>query len=198
MSRVTRRIDGLPVWSSGITLGLTRNGGIGFLEAHWPEIPSTVLEEARRLAERVKEGWRPPERQGGKPESVEAGVIHSPAAGFVMDIYPAIRVIYTDISMGKKATLYLDCHGNNLPIPRQFDKPPDLSPGPRGERQEGGGLDQNRERFRALLLANPNYFGNLTDSPFEPKVKMSLNTTYEELGCVGYQPQFRRLEGVVD
>jgi hypothetical protein len=133
MLRLTRRIEDLPVWSSGITLGLTKSGGIGFLEAHWPEVPSTVLEEARRLAERLKEGWRPPERQGGKPESIEAGIIHSPATGFIMDIYPAIRVIYTDISMGKKATLYLDRHGNNVPIPRQFDKPPDRSPGPRGE-----------------------------------------------------------------
>ena len=56
MLRITRRIEGLPVWSSGITLGLTNNGGVGFLEAHWPEIPSTVLEEAKRLAGRVKRG----------------------------------------------------------------------------------------------------------------------------------------------
>src|SRR5262245_8600966 len=70
--RLTRRIEGLPVWSSGITLGLTKNAGIGFLEAHWPEIPSPVIEEAKRLAERIKEGWKAPERTGGSPESVEA------------------------------------------------------------------------------------------------------------------------------
>ena len=184
------------MWSSGITLGLTKRGGIGFLEAHWPEIPATVLEEAKRLAERVKEGWRAPVRQGGKPESVEAGIIHSPAAGFVMDIYPAVRVIYGDESMGKKAVLHFDRHGNNVPIPRQFDKPPDQAPAPRGERPRGG-VDPYRRKFRALLLANPNYFGNLANSPFESKFEMSLNTSYEELGCIGYQPQFGRLEGVV-
>jgi hypothetical protein len=197
MLRVTRRIEGLPVWSSGVTLGLTKKGDIGFLEAHWPDISAAVLEEAKRLADRIKEGWRPPDRPGGKPESVEAGILHSPAAGFIMDIYPAIRVIYGDESMGKKATLYFDRHGNPVPIPRQFDKPPDAAPAPRGEPPGGAVLDPHRQKFRALLLANPNYFGNLQGSPFPPKFDMSLNTTYEELGCIGYQPQFRRLEGVV-
>jgi hypothetical protein len=48
-----------------------------------------------------------------------------------------------------------------------------------------------------LLLANPNYFGNLSDSPFKSVLSIAGNTFYEELGCVGYHPQQRRLEGVV-
>lgn len=54
-----------------------------------------------------------------------------------------------------------------------------------------------RGKFKALLLTNPNYFGNLTESTFQPVVSISGNTFYEELACVGYQPQQRRLEGVV-
>ena len=54
-----------------------------------------------------------------------------------------------------------------------------------------------REQFRALILANPNYFGNVTVSPFEPVLEIQSNTTYERLGCVGFQPQFSRLDAVV-
>ena len=48
-----------------------------------------------------------------------------------------------------------------------------------------------------MLLANPNYFGNLVESPFKVVLPISGNTYYEELACVGYQPQQQRLEGVV-
>ncbi|HEX2029756.1 MAG TPA: hypothetical protein VHF25_17385 [Nitriliruptorales bacterium] len=54
-----------------------------------------------------------------------------------------------------------------------------------------------RRRFRALILQNPNYFGNLVDSPFQPVVQVSGNTTYEDIGCVGYHPQLERLHAVV-
>ena len=57
---------------------------------------------------------------------------------------------------------------------------------------------KERSQFRALLLNNPNYFGNLDKCC---QIKSSLNiqgsTVYEELGCVGFQPQFNRLEAVV-
>ena len=56
---------------------------------------------------------------------------------------------------------------------------------------------QAREAFKLLLLSNPNYFGNLTASPFQPILPISGNTHYEALGCVGYQPQQRQLEAVV-
>ena len=46
-------------------------------------------------------------------------------------------------------------------------------------------------------MANPNYFGNVKASPFEPVLNMQSNTTYEEIGCVGFQPQLNRLEAVV-
>ena len=54
-----------------------------------------------------------------------------------------------------------------------------------------------RAKFRALLLANPNYFGNVAASPFPPVLNIQLNRTYEEIGCVGFQPQFNRLDAVI-
>lgn len=54
-----------------------------------------------------------------------------------------------------------------------------------------------RHRFRPLVLQNPNYFGNLQDSEFESELKLSELKSYEEIGCVGYQPRFERLEAVV-
>jgi hypothetical protein len=56
---------------------------------------------------------------------------------------------------------------------------------------------KERAGFKSLLLANPNYFGNLADSQFTPVLGISENTHYEELSCVGYHPQQRRLEGVI-
>jgi hypothetical protein len=57
--------------------------------------------------------------------------------------------------------------------------------------------EKERAQFKALLLSNPNYFGNLKDSKFKPVLKIQGNPTYEEIGCVGFQPQFNRLEAVV-
>lgn len=58
-------------------------------------------------------------------------------------------------------------------------------------------VERERTQFRALILANPNYFGNLKVSPFKPVLNIQSNTTYEEIGCVGFQPQFNRLDAVV-
>lgn len=57
-------------------------------------------------------------------------------------------------------------------------------------------VDQ-RNGFKGLLLTNPNYFGNLVESPFPPVISISTNTYYEELGCVGFHPQQDRLEAVI-
>lgn len=56
---------------------------------------------------------------------------------------------------------------------------------------------QERANFRALLLSNPNYFGNLSGSAFEAVLPLAGNTTYEELACVGYHPQQEKLAAVV-
>ncbi len=58
-------------------------------------------------------------------------------------------------------------------------------------------VPEERAKFRALVLGNPNYFGNVAASPFPPVLNIALNTTYEEIGCVGFQPQFNRLDAVI-
>ncbi|HEV2992193.1 MAG TPA: hypothetical protein VG759_27410 [Candidatus Angelobacter sp.] len=127
---VTRQIDGLPVFSSRMLLQVGDEHSIKFMELHWPEIPLTVVVEAHRLAYKVKAGWKPPNVEGAEPEAVDAGMIHSPAVGFVMDTYAAIRVIYRPLKagVGKKTVLYLDRSGHPVAMPRQFAEPPKEEP----------------------------------------------------------------------
>lgn len=56
---------------------------------------------------------------------------------------------------------------------------------------------KERSLFRALLAANPNYFGNLKTSPLPPVLPKQGDTFYEEIGCVGFHPQSHRLDAVV-
>lgn len=56
-------------------------------------------------------------------------------------------------------------------------------------------LPKERTHFKELLLAN--HFGTIADSAVEAKAAPSGNTTFEELMCVGYQPQLKRLDAVV-
>jgi hypothetical protein len=58
-------------------------------------------------------------------------------------------------------------------------------------------VERERQHFRALTLANPNYFGNLEVSEFKPVKPIQTNTTYEQLVCVGLNPPYDRLEGVI-
>jgi len=57
--------------------------------------------------------------------------------------------------------------------------------------------EQARANLRMLLLANPNYFGNLTGTSFNPVLNISADTSYEEFGCVGLSLSLSRLEAVV-
>jgi hypothetical protein len=126
-ARLSRAVAKRPVWSSGMVLGLTKDQSVGYLQLHWPELPTHVLEEAHHLAYRVENQWHAPEQAGADVESIEAGVIHSPAMALLMDIYPAIRVIYRpkDARLGQKAVYFYDRHGKPVPIPRQADMPPE-------------------------------------------------------------------------
>lgn len=60
-----------------------------------------------------------------------------------------------------------------------------------------GQLIRQRGQFKHLLLSNPNYFGNLKVSEFQPVLTIQGDTTFEELGCVGLQTQLNTLEAVV-
>jgi hypothetical protein len=121
-ARARRSIKGVPVWSSSVKLGLTRSGKVGRLELHWPELPTSVLREADVLRILVKRGFTPPVLPDARVESIEAGIIHSPAIGFFMDAAAVIRVIYRgkDESIGRKPVLYLDRHGQTVVMPRDI------------------------------------------------------------------------------
>ena len=58
-------------------------------------------------------------------------------------------------------------------------------------------IHKHRLQFRAKLLENPNYFGNLKASAFDAVSTLTSSVLYEEIGCVGFQPQLNRLEAVV-
>jgi hypothetical protein len=64
---------------------------------------------------------------------------------------------------------------------------------------QAGGVQIPHERlnFRSLLLANPNYFGNITQSKFNAVAAIVGNTTYEELASVGFHSQQHLLNAVV-
>ena len=54
-----------------------------------------------------------------------------------------------------------------------------------------------RHNLRTLLLANPNYFGKITESSFKAVLKIQQDTTYESISCVSYNPQFEQLQATV-
>lgn len=58
-------------------------------------------------------------------------------------------------------------------------------------------FERERASFRQLLLTNPNYFGTLEDSDFDVVSPIQQSTKYEEIGCVGFDPKFDRLEAVI-
>ena len=58
-------------------------------------------------------------------------------------------------------------------------------------------VEIERSAFKTLLAQNPNYFGNLVSSPFKPVKTILGNTTYEEISCVGFNPDKDLLEATI-
>ena len=123
VAQAKRTMDDIAVWSSYANVGLTAGGNIGWIELHWPDVPPAVLKEARLLVALVTLGYEPPELPDARVESVEPGVIHSPAIGFYMDVAAAVRITYSGVSpgVGRKAALYLDRHGEPVARPRDIE-----------------------------------------------------------------------------
>jgi hypothetical protein len=71
-------------------------------------------------------------------------------------------------------------------------------PMPATEQSSTSRIQRERLHFRSLLLANPNYFGNVKQSPFKPVSEIAGNTAYEELACVGFSPAVNLLNAVVN
>jgi hypothetical protein len=120
-----RSIGGVPVFSSYARVGLTQAGRIGMLRVHWPQIDGQTLKNAQALQVRLSQGFKPPDIVGAAPENVAAGIVHSPAAGEVMDVAAVIRVVYrpTGAIHGVKPVHYFDGSGNTVPRPRMFRQP---------------------------------------------------------------------------
>ena len=59
-------------------------------------------------------------------------------------------------------------------------------------------LTKLRTQFHSLILGNPNYFGNMPNLGFKPVEILKYNTTYEQLTCLGLNPDADRLEAVVN
>lgn len=58
-------------------------------------------------------------------------------------------------------------------------------------------VERERSQFANLIAQNPNYFGNLSESPFKPIKKIIGNTKYEQVTCVGYNPNLKKLEATI-
>ena len=58
-------------------------------------------------------------------------------------------------------------------------------------------VENERAQFTSLLAQIPNYFGTLTESQFEAVAQIAGNTKYEELTCVGFNPDLNRLEATL-
>jgi hypothetical protein len=52
-------------------------------------------------------------------------------------------------------------------------------------------------KLRALLLANPNYFGDLSGSLLKAILNIQQNTTYESIGGIGYSAQLRQMHATI-
>jgi hypothetical protein len=55
-----------------------------------------------------------------------------------------------------------------------------------------------RLQFKTLILSNPNYFGTFPNLGGNVVVQKAFDTAYEQLTCLGLQPQQARLEAVVN
>ena len=122
IAELGRQIAGVPVFSSRVVVMVNAEGRPSFAEVHWPVVPDDVVREALRLRALVAGGWKPQDVRGARVDRIEAGIIHSPAPAFVMDIAPVIRVTLTstDKPGGKKPVLYFDRAGRLIAPPRTF------------------------------------------------------------------------------
>lgn len=58
-------------------------------------------------------------------------------------------------------------------------------------------IPPERVQFRSLLLANPNHFGNVANSNLKAILPKAGDVAYEELKCVGYNPDLNQLKAAV-
>ena len=116
---------GVEVISSRLLLNVDSEGRVGFMEVAWPDISPNVLERAALLRQVADDRYAAPRMEGAAVESVQAVILHTPAAGFYNDATAAIRVIYrpTSPQIGQKAVRFVDEKGQDVQLPRTIDSP---------------------------------------------------------------------------
>ena len=55
-------------------------------------------------------------------------------------------------------------------------------------------VQPERSQYKFLLAKNANYFGTLPESKLKPVLKLIADTSYEQLTCVGYNPDTTNME----
>ena len=191
---ITRQLESLPVWSSSVLLGLNWDKSIGFLQLHWPEIPEGRRRPRSKLHEVAQHQWTPPERPGAKVESVEAEN-HPLTGDRLRDGFRARHPGHLRADRGvvrEEADPVSRSGRQRGRDPRQFEKFEEPPIEKRPELPNRDRINEARGQFKSLLLANPNYFGTLGDSP-KPELVINGDTFFEEIGCIGYEPELRRL-----
>lgn len=58
-------------------------------------------------------------------------------------------------------------------------------------------VEAARRQFTTLLAANPNHFGNLVKSSFQPVEKIVADQRFESLSCIGFNPKIELLEATI-
>ncbi|MEI6900234.1 MAG: hypothetical protein WCL00_10165, partial [Bacteroidota bacterium] len=58
-------------------------------------------------------------------------------------------------------------------------------------------VEDERLHFLSKLAINPNYFGNNPKSVDKPVLIFLKKLTYEEISCVGYNPETKNLEATI-
>lgn len=55
-------------------------------------------------------------------------------------------------------------------------------------------LPHERTHFQYMIAKNPNYFGNIPNSKYKENIKLITDIVYEQLTCVGYNPDTTNME----
>ncbi len=59
-------------------------------------------------------------------------------------------------------------------------------------------IEKERREFRTLIAENPNYFGTSPKTRKKAVSKMTVNTKYESIRCIGFYPELDLLEAIID
>ncbi len=59
-------------------------------------------------------------------------------------------------------------------------------------------MEEQRRDFHRLLAGNPNHFGQLKESKFQPAQPIAGNTSFEQLHCVGLYPERNTVEAFLE